>query len=165
MAQTILSLELVHHNVYPIYELLQCARGRIVWKINNRISKTQNNSSISERNFGKGSSYEGVSKDLNQTNDSDEYLWVALPGQKGIYSMTHCSNQCHYDEWRGFEKMEELSRFWMFVCFCVLLIWGEILLIMREILRGEEQICWAWEVSRIGIHDIRFPKNLQRIML
>lgn len=165
MAQTILSLELVHHNVYPIYELLQCARGRIIWKINNRISKTQNNSSISERNFGKVSCYEGVSKDLNQTNDSDEYLWVALPGQKGIYCMTHCSNQCHYDEWRGFEKMEELSRFWMFVCFCVLLIWGEILLIMREILRGEEQICWAWEVSRIGIHDIRFPKNLQRIML
>lgn len=97
MAQTILSLELVNHNVYPIYELLQCARGRIIWKINNRISKTQNNSSISERNFGKGSSYEGVSKDLNQTNDSDEYLWVALLGQKGIYSMTHCSNQCHYD--------------------------------------------------------------------
>lgn len=124
MAQTILSLELAHPSVSPIYELLQCAKGLIIWRINDRISMTQGDSSISERNFDKGSSYEGVSKALNQNNDYNEHLWVGLPEQKGIYSMTHCSNQCHYDECRGFGKMEELSRFWLFVCFFVLLIWG-----------------------------------------
>lgn len=44
--------------------------------------------------------------------------------------------------------MEEQVGFWLF---CFQLIWG-------AYCRDEWQIRRDWEVSRIGIHDVKFPK-------
>ena len=41
--------ELVHLNIYPIYELLEHGKGPVLWIQSCRISMTQGNNRISER--------------------------------------------------------------------------------------------------------------------
>lgn len=45
---------MVHPNIYPIYDLLECVKELVLQNNNYRISMTQGNSRISERSVGEG---------------------------------------------------------------------------------------------------------------
>ena len=50
----ILGLGLAHSIIYPIFDLLECVKGLVLWNKNPRISMTRDNSTIAERSFGEG---------------------------------------------------------------------------------------------------------------
>lgn len=101
----ILNLGMAHPNIYPVYGLLKCVKGLVLWKNIHNISRAWGNRSISKRSFSVGPVMIGC-----QTNDS---LQWTFRGWNTIAPNVTIMN-------RGIWKTEKQVEFWLFICLIVL---------------------------------------------
>ena len=83
-----LDSELAYLNTYPIYDLPDCLEGVVLLNHSHRISMTQGNSRISDRNMGEGPvlMVDQKPEALNLTNNSfySEHFQIKLFQQRSL---------------------------------------------------------------------------------